>query len=77
MSRTSLSNVSVREYRIILANAGCTFIRITGGHEFWTKPGLTRPIAFQTHINPVPERIIKQGLTALKLTRQEFFDLLK
>ncbi|MEJ7673670.1 MAG: hypothetical protein WKF59_13455 [Chitinophagaceae bacterium] len=37
---------------------------------------LLRPITIQTHIDPVPERIIKQIIHALDIDREEFFDIL-
>ena len=54
MSTQKLSNVSLAEFRRFLQNAGCHQHRVKGGHGHWVKPGLTRPITFQTHIDPVP-----------------------
>lgn len=58
MSTQKLSNVSLVEFRRFLQNAGCELHRVKGGHEHWVKSGLTRPITFQTHIDPVPEFIV-------------------
>ena len=49
-----LSNISVREYRMILSKLGLTLVRRKGGHEAWMKQGMTRPVVFQTHIDPIP-----------------------
>ena len=49
---------------------------INAGHEKWTRRDLTRPIIVQTHIDPVPEFIIKNALRSLNLTRKDFFDIL-
>jgi hypothetical protein len=46
------SNVSVNELRKILKAYGLRKIRTNGGHEIWAKDGLSRPVTFQTHIEP-------------------------
>jgi hypothetical protein len=71
-----LSNISLSEYRQFLRAAGCTLLRTSGGHEVWTRTDLTRPIIFQTHIDPVPEFIIRNALRALGISREEFFKTL-
>lgn len=76
MSTQKLSNISVKDYRVFLTNCGCKFIRTSGGHEIWSRSDLFRPITFQTHIDPVPERIIKQALRVLTLDKKKFFEIL-
>lgn len=76
MSTQKLSNISLREYRRFLQNAGCVCYAVNSGHEHWRKEGLTRPITFQTHIDPVPEFIVKNALRTLGLTKQQFHKLL-
>jgi predicted RNA binding protein YcfA (HicA-like mRNA interferase family) len=71
-----LSNVTIKEYRSVLTQLGCSYIRTSGGHEIWTRKDLTRPITFQTHIDPVPERIIKQCFIPLGIDRGKFLELL-
>ena len=71
-----LRNVSLRECRQFLTKVGCKHIRTNSGHEVWTRADLLRPIIIQTHIDPVPERIIKQILRALDMDRDEFWDVL-
>lgn len=44
-----------------------------GGHEKWSRKDLDRPITIQTHIDPVPEFIVKQVLRHLKIDRKTFF----
>lgn len=44
-----------------------------GGHEKWSRSDLDRPITIQTHIDPVPEFIVKQVLRHLNMTRNQFF----
>ena len=51
-----------------MIDKGCICNRINGGHEHWTRADLLRPITIQTHIDPVPEFIIKNGLKQLGLT---------
>lgn len=76
MSTRKLSNISLSEYRKFLSKAGCKYIRTSDGHEVWSKKELTRPIVFQTHIEPVPEFIIKNALRALGLSKNNFFEIL-
>ena len=77
MSTRKLSNISIKEYRTFLTNIGCTCDRIKGGHEHWTREDLLRPITFQTHIEPVPEFIIKNGLRILGKDKKYFFEILE
>lgn len=71
-----LKNVSLRECRKFLTKTGCQVIRTTGGHEHWSRPDLLRPITIQTHIDPVPERIMKQIINALEIDKDEFLEIL-
>ncbi len=71
-----LSNVSLRDFRDFLSKAGCKSESIKGGHEKWTKPGLLRPIIVQTHIDPVPEFIVRNTLRNLGMTKEDFFRIL-
>ncbi len=74
MSGNHLRNIPLKLYREFLTEKGCVCSRISGGHEHWTKPHLLRPITIQTHIDPVPEFIIKNGLRILGLSKQDFLD---
>ncbi|MBQ9711571.1 MAG: type II toxin-antitoxin system HicA family toxin [Bacteroidales bacterium] len=71
-----LSNISPRKYRDFLASQGLHFSHYNGGHEIWVKEGLLRPVTFQTHIDPVPEFIIKNGLRNIGVARQVLIDFL-
>ena len=76
MSTRKLSNISIIEFRKFLESQGLNIIKDTrgrGGHEKWSKSGLDRPITIQTHIEPVPEFIVKQVLRHLKMDRRTFF----
>lgn len=70
-----LSNVSISDFRKILAKLGCTYRRTKGGHEAWRKEGIIRPIIFQTHIDPIPEMVIKNAIRDLGITKEEFLSV--
>jgi hypothetical protein len=76
MSTNPLKNVSLKNCRKFLTNAGCKNIRNAGGHEIWSRSDLLRPIIIQSHIDPVPERIMKQIINALEVDRDEFIKIL-
>ena len=76
MSTRKLSNVSLADYREFLSKCHCKHTRTEGGHEVWTRRDLTRPIIVQTHVDPVPEFIIKNALRNLGLKRKDFFEIL-
>ena len=76
MSTRKLSNIPLREFRNFLKAQGLNLIKDSkgrGGHEKWSKSGMERPITIQTHIDPVPEFIVKQVLRYLKIDRNDFF----
>lgn len=72
MTVVKLSNVSLAEFRRYLENQGCKLLRTSGGHEIWVKAGVSRPMTIQSHIDPVPERIVKQALMSLGIDRKDF-----
>jgi predicted RNA binding protein YcfA (HicA-like mRNA interferase family) len=72
-----LSNITVKEFRDILLRLGLQPLRTAGGHEIWTKPGLRRTIVFQTHVEPIPEFIVRNIIRELGMTRQEFLEILE
>lgn len=76
MNTQKLSNIPLKDFREFLYKTGCRSENIKGGHEKWTKPGLLRPIVVQTHIDPVPEFIVKNTLRNLGLTKADFFRIL-
>ena len=67
-----ISNIPLRKYRKFLEYIKCDCNRTKGGHEHWSRADLSRPITLQTHIDPVPEFIIKQHLRYLNMTRGNF-----
>lgn len=76
MNRIKLSDVSLDDFRRFLFDMGCTRVeqgtRGRGGHEKWVKDGLLRPITLQTHVDPVPEIVIRSNLNTLGLKRKDF-----
>ena len=71
-----LSNISTHTYREVLLKLGCKKIGINSGHENWTRQDLHRPITFQTHIEPIPERIIRQCFIPLGIDKKMFLKIL-
>lgn len=74
MPTSHLRNIPLKLYREFLESKGCTYKRTKGGHEHWSRSDLKRPITIQSHIDPVPEFIIKNGLRILELSKQDFLD---
>lgn len=72
MNTFSLSNIPLHKFRTFLFNQGCSRVSTEGGHEKWTREGLTRPIIIQTHIDPVSELIVRNTIRALGISRKEF-----
>jgi hypothetical protein len=75
MNTVRLGNISIAEFKEFLESNGC--VRVDNGnegHEKWEKPGITRPIIFQTHIDPIPEFIIRNNLRNLEISRKEFVE---
>ena len=77
MNTYKLSNISINDFRDFLKAIGCEKTKIQGGHERWSKPGLSRPIILQTHVSPIPEFIVKNTLRNLGMTKAQFFDYYK
>lgn len=74
MSSKHLRNIPLKLYRDFLREKGCKCTRKKGGHEHWTRKDLLRPITVQTHVDPVPEFIIKNALRQLGLTKKDFLN---
>lgn len=72
-----LKNVPVSLFRDFLAHHGLNHIRTNGGHEIWGGKNLLRPVVFQTHIDPIPEFIIKNNLRNMGLTSKDFAEFCK
>lgn len=75
MNTVKLSNIPLNTFRDFLSDMGCTKItegtKGRGGHEKWSRDDLLRPITLQTHVDPVPEIIVKSNLRTLGLKRKD------
>ena len=74
MSTRHLRNIGLSDYVKFLAHIGCKCTREKGGHKHYTRSDLARPITVQSHIDPVPEFIIKQHLRALHMSKEQFLE---
>lgn len=73
----NLSDVTISEFRAIMVLLGLTKVRTKGGHEAWMKIGMTRPAIIQTHVNPIPEYVLRNDLRNIGISREEFLALLE
>ncbi len=76
MSTQHLRNISISKFESFLKLAGCKYLRTNGGHYIYSRCDCFRPITFQSHIDPVPERIIKSNLKTLGYSKKQFFEIL-
>ena len=74
MSSKHLRNVPLKLFKQFLKEMRFTCTRTNGGHEHWTRDDLNRPITIQTHVDPIPEFIIKNALMQLGLSKKDFTD---
>ncbi|MBQ6769661.1 MAG: type II toxin-antitoxin system HicA family toxin [Bacteroidales bacterium] len=78
MNTYRIGNISIEDFRLSLADKGCKKVESGNtGHEKWSKEGLLRPVVFQTHIDPIPEFIIRNNLRNLGLTGNDLRAWLK
>ena len=71
----TLRNITLADFRRILTALGCEFARTKGGHEAWKRPGLTRTIIFQTHVEPLPEIVVRNAIRDLGITKERFLEV--
>ena len=69
-----LQNITIAEFQSFLRHHGLSYIRTTNGLEVWTRADLTRPVVFQSHIDPIPIFIVKNNLRTIGLTTQDLRD---
>jgi hypothetical protein len=69
---TRLKNISLKEFRQYLLWKELKHIRTKGGHEIWAGKNVTRPIVIQTHIDPIPEFIVRNALRTLNADIADF-----
>ena len=78
MSTQKVSNIPLKLFQKYLKSQGINKIKTSkgrGGHEKWSRRDLDRPITIQTHVDPVPEFIVKQVLRYLDMTVAEFLSI--
>jgi hypothetical protein len=73
----SLSNIPLSVFREFLKYKGLNRIKAEGGHEKWSSQKLRRPVILQTHIDPVPEFIIRNNLRTMDSSRKELEQWIK
>ncbi len=73
MATHNLKNVSLKLFRQYLTHKGLKCIRVKGGHEIWGGKEVQRPIVLQTHIDPIPEFIIRNSLRTLGVNAEDFY----
>jgi hypothetical protein len=71
-----LKNVPLKLFREYLTSKGMKIIRTKGGHEIWGGKNVSRPIVLQSHVDPIPEFIVRQCLRALNVDFDDFIDFL-
>ena len=72
-----LSNLTINDLRLVLRYFGLEFLRTKGGHELWAKPGMKRPIVFQTYLKPIPEFVVLNLMKTLGIDKQELVSILE
>jgi hypothetical protein len=72
----TLKNIPLKDFRNFLEFKGLKLIRTNGGHEIWSGTALLRPIILQSHIDPIPEFIIRNNLRTLGSDKNELLEFL-
>ena len=76
MSTRKLSNITIAQFENFLGLCGLKRIRTKGGHNVWSRSDLNRPVVVQSHVDPIPERIIRSNLRTIGYNRKEFIKIL-
>lgn len=72
MNTYKLSNIPLKTMLWFLDSQNMKHVKTEGGHAKYVRSDLNRPIIIQTHIDPVPEFIVKQILQHLGFNKKEF-----
>ena len=72
-----LKNISIKIFRHYLRHCGLKHIRTKGSHEIWSAKNLTRPVVLQTHVDPIPEFIIKNNLRTIGKSEEHLLEFLE
>jgi predicted RNA binding protein YcfA (HicA-like mRNA interferase family) len=68
--------ISWKEFDKFLIYVGCTFKRQKGDHRIYWRKDLNRPVVLPTY-KSVPPFIIKNNLRLLKISNDQFEEILK
>ena len=77
MSQNPLKNISLRTFRDFLLWEGLKNIQTEGGHEVWSRKDLRRPVILQTHIDPVPEFVVRNALRTIEASKEDYIRFLR
>ena len=78
MNTYRTGNISIADFRLFLSDNGLKEVESGNtGHEKWNKEGMLRPVVFQTHIDPIPEFIVRNNLRNMGLTTADMRAWLK
>ena len=72
-----LKNISPKIFRSYLLYCGLKHIRTKGGHEIWSAKNMTRPVVLQTHVDPIPEFIVKNNLRTIGKSEEHLLGFLE
>jgi len=73
MSTHHLRNIPLKIFRQYLESKGLRCIRKNGGHEVGGGKCVKRPVVLQSHIDPIPEFVVKGILRTLDVDKDDFF----
>ena len=71
-----LTPIRRKKFEKFLKFVGCTLKRTKGDHFIYDRPGLDRPVVI-TADKDVPVFIVRNNLRVLKISSDEFFQILK
>lgn len=71
-----LSPIKRKKFEKFLIYVGCKLKRTVGDHLIFDREGLERPVVI-TADRDVPVFIIRNNLRTLKITPEEYFEILK
>ncbi|MBQ9508816.1 MAG: type II toxin-antitoxin system HicA family toxin [Bacteroidales bacterium] len=77
MGQNPLKNIPLKTFRDFLTYMGLKLIRTEGGHEVWSRKDMRRPVTIQSHVDPVPEFIVKNCLRDMAATKEDYIEFLK
>ena len=71
-----LTPIRRKKFEKFLKFVGCTLKRTKGDHFIYDRPGLDRPVVI-TDDREVPVFIIRNNLRVLRISTDEFFQILR